>query len=60
MDTNQRLSFDIDPWGRYLAAGDNAGGVKIWGIAGDNWGEQVWGGQVGDGESRMRYWLGVT
>jgi hypothetical protein len=21
-DTNQRLLFDLDPWGRYLVAGD--------------------------------------
>lgn len=21
-DTNQRLTFDVDPWGRYLASGD--------------------------------------
>ena len=28
--TNQRLTFDVDPWGRYLAAGDRNGKVKVW------------------------------
>ncbi|ORX34502.1 WD40-repeat-containing domain protein [Kockovaella imperatae] len=28
--TNQRLDFGLDPWGRYLAVGDQRGTVKIW------------------------------
>jgi WD40 repeat protein len=30
--TNQRIHFDIDPWGRYLATGDEGGIVKVWDI----------------------------
>ena len=28
--TNQRLAFDVDPWGRYLTTGDLNGRIKIW------------------------------
>ena len=31
-ETNQRLSFDVDPWGRWLASGDADGMVKVWDI----------------------------
>ncbi|WWC67852.1 uncharacterized protein I206_101769 [Kwoniella pini CBS 10737] len=31
--SNQRLSFDVDPWGRWLSSGDEHGSVKIWDIA---------------------------
>ena len=30
--TNQRLLFDVDPWGRWLASGDEDGTVKVWDI----------------------------
>ncbi|EAL20959.1 hypothetical protein CNBD5600 [Cryptococcus deneoformans B-3501A] len=30
--TNQRLWFDIDVWGRWLASGDEEGLVKVWDI----------------------------
>ncbi|RXK39047.1 hypothetical protein M231_03671 [Tremella mesenterica] len=32
-NTNQRLNFDVDPWGRYLIAGDENGFVKVWDIS---------------------------
>ncbi|KAL7418614.1 hypothetical protein Q5752_007072 [Cryptotrichosporon argae] len=28
--TNQRLAFDLDPWGRWLVAGDTDGRVSVW------------------------------
>lgn len=31
--TNQRLVFDVDPWGRYLCSGDDEGTVKVWDIS---------------------------
>ncbi|WWC86988.1 uncharacterized protein L201_001869 [Kwoniella dendrophila CBS 6074] len=31
--TNQRLWLDVDPWGRWLASGDQNGTIKIWDIA---------------------------
>ncbi|WVQ84161.1 hypothetical protein IAT38_006308 [Cryptococcus sp. DSM 104549] len=30
--SNQRLRFDVDPWGRWIAAGDETGTVRIWDI----------------------------
>ncbi|GMK57602.1 hypothetical protein CspeluHIS016_0404360 [Cutaneotrichosporon spelunceum] len=30
--TNQRLAFDVDPWGRWLASGDEFGTVRVWDI----------------------------
>ncbi|RSH86125.1 uncharacterized protein EHS24_004353 [Apiotrichum porosum] len=30
--TNQRIWFDVDPWGRWLASGDENGTVRIWDI----------------------------
>ena len=30
--TNQRLLFDVDPWGRWLCSGDEEGTVKVWDI----------------------------
>jgi len=30
--TNQRLLFDVDPWGRYLCSGDEEGMVRVWDI----------------------------
>ncbi|WWC59351.1 uncharacterized protein I303_101903 [Kwoniella dejecticola CBS 10117] len=31
--TNQRIAFDVDPWGRWLASGDEHGAIKIWDLA---------------------------
>ncbi|KLT44114.1 WD40 repeat-like protein [Cutaneotrichosporon oleaginosum] len=31
--TNQRIAFDLDPWGRWLAAGDEHGIVRVWDVA---------------------------
>ncbi|BEI80549.1 hypothetical protein CcaverHIS002_0110780 [Cutaneotrichosporon cavernicola] len=30
--TNQRLAFDVDPWGRWLASGDEFGTMRVWDI----------------------------
>nr|XP_031861950.1 uncharacterized protein CI109_002780 [Kwoniella shandongensis]KAA5529022.1 hypothetical protein CI109_002780 [Kwoniella shandongensis] len=30
--SNQRLWFDVDPWGRWLASGDESGVVRVWDI----------------------------
>ncbi|WWD07776.1 hypothetical protein V865_005880 [Kwoniella europaea PYCC6329] len=31
--TNQRIGFDVDPWGRWLSSGDETGTVRIWDIS---------------------------
>ncbi|KAK4689831.1 telomerase Cajal body protein 1, partial [Tremellales sp. Uapishka_1] len=31
--TNQRIWFDVDPWGRWIASGDEEGIVRIWDIS---------------------------
>ncbi|WRT64862.1 uncharacterized protein IL334_001798 [Kwoniella shivajii] len=30
--TNQRMAFDLDPWGRWLSSGDEFGTIKVWDI----------------------------
>ncbi|WVQ74053.1 hypothetical protein IAR50_003636 [Cryptococcus sp. DSM 104548] len=30
--TNQRIWFDVDPWGRWIASGDQNGCVRVWDI----------------------------
>lgn len=41
------MSFDLDPWGRYLAFGDEKGIVSVWDVAGEGkWGERLWESQV--------------
>ncbi|ODO09066.1 hypothetical protein I350_02665 [Cryptococcus amylolentus CBS 6273] len=30
--TNQRIWFDVDPWGRWVASGDQNGYVRVWDI----------------------------
>ncbi|KAL1408959.1 hypothetical protein Q8F55_005773 [Vanrija albida] len=31
--TNQRIEFGLDPWGRYLASGDENGTLRVWDIS---------------------------
>ncbi|WVQ97961.1 hypothetical protein IAU59_005081 [Kwoniella sp. CBS 9459] len=33
--TNQRISFDVDPWGRWLSSGDEHGVLRVWDISGN-------------------------
>ncbi|WVF69918.1 hypothetical protein IAT40_004702 [Kwoniella sp. CBS 6097] len=32
--SNQRISFDVDPWGRWLSSGDECGVLRVWDISG--------------------------
>ncbi|WOO82789.1 Telomerase Cajal body protein 1 [Vanrija pseudolonga] len=32
-NTNQRIEFGLDPWGRYLASGDENGTLRVWDIS---------------------------
>ncbi|OCF40921.1 hypothetical protein I317_05280 [Kwoniella heveanensis CBS 569] len=31
--TNQRISFDVDPWGRWISSGDEYGSLGVWDIS---------------------------
>ncbi|CAD6582384.1 MAG: hypothetical protein TREMPRED_003271 [Tremellales sp. Tagirdzhanova-0007] len=31
--SNQRLWFDVDPWGRYLGSGDETGEISVWNLS---------------------------
>ncbi|WVW78569.1 hypothetical protein I302_100525 [Kwoniella bestiolae CBS 10118] len=31
--SNQRIGFDVDPWGRWLSSGDEDGTVRIWDLS---------------------------
>ena len=50
--TNQRLWFDVDPWGRYLASGDEDGRVKVWNIGDLTQMEPVFDEVLHNGQSR--------
>ncbi|KAK1926502.1 putative guanyl nucleotide binding protein [Papiliotrema laurentii] len=44
--TNQRLLFDVDPWGRYLTSGDEKGHLHMWDISDLTRGEPIWSGNL--------------
>ena len=50
-ETNQRLGFGVDPWGRYLAAGDLDGMVKVWDLADLSTGQPFLERELSHGES---------
>lgn len=47
--TNQRLLFDVDPWGRYLTSGDEKGHLHMWDISDLTRGEPIWSGNLHTG-----------
>lgn len=48
------MSFDLDPWGRYLGIGDEAGKVSVWDVGGaGQWGEKAWEAQFADAEGEF-------
>lgn len=51
--TNQRLWFDVDPWGRYLASGDEEGYVKVWDISDLSKTEPIFERKLANGELLM-------
>lgn len=51
--TNQRLWFDVDPWGRYLSSGDEEGTVSVWDITDLTNDKPIFSEQLCDGEFRI-------
>lgn len=49
--SNQRLWFEVDPWGRYLASGDEDGLVKVWDISDLSKTEPIMQRRLVDGEA---------